>query len=263
MALRKTPITPADCSAEEWDIRCNLAALYRLLAHFKMTDLIYTHVSARLPGPENHFLINNYGTLFHEMKASDLVKIDIDGNVIDGMEGQIVNEAGFTIHSALHMARHDLMCVVHVHTPAGVAVSCQEQGLLPISQFSLRFFGHLAYHDYEGIALDLDERSRLIRDMGQHKAMILRNHGLLCGGSTVAEAFYMTYMLDRACDVQVKAQAGGVPLIKLSEEVCKHTASQIHQPADSPAYKSRLLAYENMWNAVIRYIKDGESEYRS
>ena len=174
-------------SDEEWQVRCDLAALYRLVAHYKMTDWIYTHISARLPGPDHHFLINQYGVLFEEMTASDLVKIDLDGNIIEeahhaGMSPRQVNAAGFCIHSAIHMARHDIMCVIHTHTAAGIAVSAQKRGLMPISQHALKFYGHLAYHGYEGIALDLDERDRLVHDLGEHRAMILRNHGLLAGG---------------------------------------------------------------------------------
>jgi ribulose-5-phosphate 4-epimerase/fuculose-1-phosphate aldolase len=156
-------------SEEEWRIRCDLAALYRMVAHFRMTDLIYTHLSARLPGPDYHFLINKYGVLFHEMRAGDLVKIDLNGNVLEeAPASRLVNAAGFTIHSAVHMARADAMCVIHTHTAAGIAVSAQKHGLLPISQHALRFYGKLAYHGYEGIALELDERERLVRDLGPH-----------------------------------------------------------------------------------------------
>jgi ribulose-5-phosphate 4-epimerase/fuculose-1-phosphate aldolase len=178
------PAALVGCSADEWQIRCDLAAHYRLVAHHRWTDFVYTHISARLPGPEQHFLINRYGVMFHEMRASDLVKIDMHGNVVeDGdVASRRVNAAGFTIHSAVHMAREDLTCVVHTHTQAGIAVSCMKEGLLPLSQQAMKFYGRLAYHGYEGIALDLDERERLVRDLGQHKAMILRNHGLLVGG---------------------------------------------------------------------------------
>ncbi len=199
-------------SAAEWQIRCDLAALYRLVAHHRWTDFIYTHLSARLPGPQHHFLINKYGVNFHEMRASDLVKIDVDGNVVEeerSLGGGNVNAAGFTIHSAIHMAREDLMCVVHTHTAAGIAVSAQKDGLLPLSQHACKFYGRLAYHGYEGIALDLNERDRLVADLGQHKAMILRNHGLLVGGTSIPEAFLYIYMLERACAAQIDALAGG------------------------------------------------------
>src|SRR5579864_7453907 len=178
MNVATRPHMLAGISEEEWQIRCDLAALYRLVAHHRWTDLVYTHLSARLPGPEHHFLINPYGVLFHEIRASELVKVDLEGNIVehDGNTSRSVNAAGFTIHSAIHAARPDLMCVVHTHTAAGIAVSAQKHGLLPISQQALRFYGNLGYHDYEGIAFDLTERDRLARDLGPHKSMILRNH---------------------------------------------------------------------------------------
>jgi len=208
-------------SDEEWQIRCDLAALYRLVAHFRMTDLIYTHISARLPGPEHHFLINQYGLLFHEMRASDLVKIDVEGNVVDqpNRESRVVNPAGFTIHSAIHMARADLKFVVHTHSAAGMAVSAQKDGLLPITQIALKFYNRIAYHGYEGIALNLDERERLVHDLGSQNAMILRNHGLLVGGPTAAQTFNWIYFLERACQAQIAALTGGLALVYPPEEV--------------------------------------------
>lgn len=184
----------ASMTDAEWAIRCDLAALYRLVAHFRMTDLIDTHITARLPGEQPTFLINRYGVLFHEMRATDLIKIDIDGNVIDERakadpDHFSVNAAGFTIHSAIHAARDDMHFVVHTHTAAGMAISAQEHGLLPISQHALKFYGKLAYHNYEGIALDHGERERLVRDLGSHRAMILRNHGLLAGGGLLLRHF--------------------------------------------------------------------------
>jgi len=250
---------PAGISAEEWAVRCDLAALYRLVAHYKMTDFIYTHISARVPGPEHHFLINQFGVMFHEMKASDLVKVDLDGNVIatDG-ESRRVNAAGFTIHSAIHMAREDLTCVVHTHTAAGIAVSAQKQGLLPISQHALKFYGHLAYHGYEGIALDLDERERLVADLGEHRAMILANHGLLVGGRTIPEAFQNIYYLERACQAQVAAMAGGAELILPPEEVRLHTAAQFNRPGEDA-----LSHYEWAWGSALRLIENDRPDYRA
>jgi len=250
---------PAGISPEEWKIRCDLAALYRLVAHFRMTDFIYTHLSARIPGPEHHFLINRYGVMFHEMRASDLVKVDLDGNVI-GAEGQSgrVNAAGFTIHSAIHMAREDLMCVVHTHTQAGIAVSAQKQGLLPISQHALKFYGHLAYHGYEGIALDLDERERLVADLGQHNAMILVNHGLLVGGRTIPEAFNNIYYLERACQAQIAAQSGGAELVFPPEAVRLHTASQFNLPGEGS-----LAFHDWAWTSALRLIENDRPDYRS
>ncbi len=244
-------------SAEEWRVRCDLAALYRLIAHFRMTDLIYTHLSARLPGPENHFLINQYGIQFHEMRASDLVRIDCDGNVVEAdSSSRRVNEAGFTIHSAIHMARHDLTCVIHTHTAAGIAVSAQKQGLLPISQHALKFYGHLAYHGYEGIALDLDERDRLVRDLGQHSAMILINHGLLVGGRTIPEAWMNIYYLERACQAQIMAMSGGTELILPPEEVRQHTAAQFDRP-------DRLEHCDMLWESCLRLVEHDRVDYRA
>lgn len=244
-------------SPEEWRIRCDLAALYRLLAHFKMTDLIYTHLSARLPGPENHFLINQYGVQFHEMRASDLVRIDCDGNIVQDRSGRRqVNAAGFCIHSAIHMARHDLTCVVHTHTAAGIAVSAQKQGLLPISQHSLKFYGHLAYHGYEGIALDLNERERLVNDLGQHSAMILVNHGLLVGGRTIPEAWSNIYYLERACQAQIMALAGGGELIFPPEAVRLHTAQQFNR-------EEVLAHYEMLWESCLRLVEHDRLDYRA
>lgn len=255
MNVSAPPATLAGVSAEEWAIRCDLAALYRLVAHFRMTDLIYTHISARLPGPENHFLINQYGVQFHEMRASDLVRIDVDGNQV-GQQGQRVNAAGFTIHSAIHMARHDLMCVIHTHTAAGMAVAAQKHGLLPISQHALKFYGHLGYHGYEGIALDLDERERLVADLGPHKAMILQNHGLLAAGRTIPEAFNQIYYLERACQAQVAALAGGTELVTPPEAVRLHTAQQFQ-------VAGALEHYEMMWESCLRLVDGGRPDYRS
>ncbi len=250
---------PAGISPEEWKIRCDLAALYRLVAHFRMTDFIYTHISARIPGPEHHFLINQYGVMFHEMRASDLVKIDLDGNVIDPSgQSRRVNAAGFTIHSAIHMAREDLTCVVHTHTQAGIAVSAQKQGLLPISQHALKFYGHLAYHGYEGIALDLDERDRLVADLGQHNAMILVNHGLLVGGRTIPEAFNNIYYLERACQAQIAAQSGGAELVFPPEEVRLHTAAQFNKPGEGS-----LEQHAWAWESALRLIENDRPDYRA
>ncbi|PZP92770.1 MAG: class II aldolase [Variovorax paradoxus] len=255
MNLADIPLAqPGDATATpvptEADMRRDLAALYRLVAHFRMTDIIDTHISARVPGPENHFLINRYGVLFHEMRPEDLVKIDMDGRPVDPGDAETtnrVNAAGFTIHSAIHMARHDLACVVHTHTADGMAIACRKSGLLPITQHALRFYNRLGYHAYEGIALDLEERDRLVADMGTHKAMVLRNHGLLAAGSTVAEAFVNIYFLERACQAQVKATAAGEELVYPSAEVCERTARQFERPT-APAYCQRV------WNAALRLL---------
>ncbi len=257
MNVAATPASLSGVSDVEWKVRCDLAALYRLVAHHRMTDLIYTHISARLPGPENHFLINQYGVMFHEMRASDLVKIDYDGNVVgDDQQSRRVNAAGFCIHSAIHMARHDLACVIHTHTAAGMAVAAQKHGLLPISQHALKFYGHLAYHGYEGIALDLDERDRLVLDLGEHRAMILQNHGLLVAGRTIPEAFSNIYYLERACQAQVAALAGGTELVLPPEAVRLHTAEQFER-------EGMLDHYEMMWESCLRLVEHDRPDYRS
>jgi len=233
-----TTTTDAEAQTRE-----DLASLYRLIAHFRMTDLVDTHISARIPGTPDHFLINRYGVLFHEMRPQDLVKIDPSGKAVNSGDAlQRVNTAGFTIHSAVHMARHDLACVIHTHTADGIAVSCQEEGLLPISQHALKFYGHIGYHDYEGIALDLDERERLVASLGQHRAMILRNHGLLAAGRTIAEAFLNIYFLERACQAQVKALSGGRTITFPPEAVRLRTAAQFNR---SEGLEHAQLAWES------------------
>jgi ribulose-5-phosphate 4-epimerase/fuculose-1-phosphate aldolase len=256
-----TRIAPAGMNEAEWNIRCDLAALYRLIAHYRMTDFIYTHISARLPGPENHFLINQYGVLFEDMRASDLVKIDLDGNIVnqDEKNAKVINPAGFTIHSAIHNARHDLRFVIHTHTAAGMAVAAQEQGLLPISQHSMKFYGRLSYHKYEGIALDSEECPRLVADLGPtNKSMVLVNHGLLVGGTSAADAFLEIYYLERACQAQVAAMSGGAKLIIPSEEVCRHAAAQFQRP--EPQWSQHLAM---VWDAACRQIERAPIDYRS
>lgn len=234
-------------SDTEQALRKDLATLYRLVAHFRMTDLIDTHISARIPGTPDHFLINQYGTLFHEMRPETLVKIDPNGMAVQDDGSQPVNAAGFTIHSAVHMARHDLACVIHTHTADGIAVACQRDGLLPISQHALKFYGRIGYHDYEGIALNLEERARLVANLGRHNAMILRNHGLLVAGRSIAEAFVNLMYLERACQAQIKALAGGVPLSHPPAAVCESTAAQ-YELLDSPAW------CEMAWQSAQRLL---------
>ncbi|MEJ0041496.1 MAG: class II aldolase/adducin family protein [Rhizomicrobium sp.] len=212
-------------SPEEWAVREDLAATYRLVAMHGWDDMIFTHISARVPGPEHHFLINPYGLLFEEITASSLVKIDVDGNKV--MESPFpVNAAGFTIHSALHMNREDAGCVIHLHTTDGVAVSAQKDGLLPLDQHAMMIAGEMAYHDYEGVALDLDERDRLVADLGDKNAMMLRNHGTLALGKNCADAFLRMYYLERACSMQVRALAGGAAPNWPNQGVPEKTASQ-------------------------------------
>lgn len=208
MSAHALDITSDQADALEVAVRIDLAAAYRLVALFGWDDLVFTHISARVPGPEHHFLINPYGWMFEEITASSLVKVDLQGNVV-GESREMVNPAGFTIHSAIHDARKDAGCVMHLHTVAGTAVSSQEAGLLPLNQTAMLLNGRVAYHDFEGVALNHDERPRLVADLGDKTAMILRNHGTLVTGRSVAEAFTTMYFLERSCEMQVAAQAGG------------------------------------------------------
>lgn len=204
-------------SQEEWDVRVDLAALYRLAALEKWDDLIFTHISARVPGPEHHFLINPFGVYFDEVTASSLVKVDLEGNIVmDSPYG--INAAGYVIHSAVHGAREQARFVIHLHTDQGVAVSAQADGLLPLSQHALIVLPHLAYHDYEGIAFNLDERQRLVSDLGDKSLMMLRNHGTLATGATAAEAWVSLFHLERACKMQVMALAAGRERVLLASE---------------------------------------------
>lgn len=209
-ALSTVEIPPMQdkVSPEEWKVRVDLAAAYRLVAYFGWDDLIFTHLSARVPGPEHHFLLNPYQLMFEEVTASSLVKVDASGLPVEPTPF-ITNPAGFTIHSALHMAREDAQAVIHLHTPDGQAVSAHAEGLLPLTQTAMLVRDEIAYHDYEGVAVDLDERERLVADLGDRSAMILRNHGTLAVGETVGEAFLKIYFLERACEAQIKALSAG------------------------------------------------------
>lgn len=248
-------VPTAAAATTEAEMRVHLAAAYRLVAYYGWGDLIYTHISARVPGEPEHFLINPYGMMFSEVTASSLVKIDHEGNIVAPSQYG-VNKAGFVIHSAIHMARHDLDCVMHTHTEAGVAVSCLEEGLKPWNQIALRFYNRLGYHDYEGIALDLDERQRLIRDLGNHQNMILRNHGLLAAGRSVGAAFENMWYLERACRMQLQVMASGAKVHELSPETCEHTAQQydkgMERSGGAPA-----------WPALLRMLDQVSPGYRA
>lgn len=198
------PSLEGKVSDEEWKLRVDLAAAYRLVAYYGWDDLIFTHLSVRVPGPEHHFLLNPYNLMFEEVTASSLVKVDLHGNPVEPTPF-ITNPAGFTIHSAVHMARDDAHAVMHLHTPFGQAVSAHEEGLLPLTQTAMLIGGDLAFHDYEGVATDLEERERIVADLGARNAMLLRNHGTLTVGETVGEAFIRLYFLERACEAQVYA----------------------------------------------------------
>ncbi|MFC9246034.1 class II aldolase/adducin family protein [Streptomyces sp. NPDC057136] len=252
------PTTDASVE-EEARLRRELAAVYRLVAHFRMTDLIFTHISMRLPGPDHHFLINPYGLLFEEITASNLVKIDLSGNPV-GPTPYPVNPAGFVIHSAIHAAREDAHCVLHTHTKAGCAVAAQRDGLLPLNQMSMEFYNRVGYHDYEGVALNLDEQKRLVDDIGSHPALILRNHGLLTVGESAAQAFLRMYYLEKACEIQVTAQAGGGPLTVPSPETCEYTARQLAGEADADFQDDG--AYDLAWAAMLRLLDRVAPDYR-
>ena len=226
-----TPPLEGRVSAEEWQTRLDLAAAYRLVALFRWDDLVFTHITAKIPGTE-HYLINPYGLMFDEITASSLIKIDIGGKVLQDTPFPI-NPAGFVIHSAVHAARHDIQCVMHTHTLNGVAVSAQKRGLLPISQFSIFVLASLGYHDYEGVALRDEEKPRLVADLGSKTFLMLRNHGLLTVGATVAAAFQAMYAFETTCAVQIRAQAGGTmgdgELIEISPAVVRTSAEQARQ----------------------------------
>lgn len=240
-------------SKEEWETRVDLAAAYRLVAHYGWDDLIFTHLSARVPGPEHHFLINPYGMMFEEITASSLVKINLAGEIVLPSP-YFINPAGFTIHSAVHAAREDALCVIHLHTDYGIAVSAQSDGLLPISQQALLALSSLGYHDYEGLALNEDEKSRLVSDLGNNNNMILRNHGLLTIGKTAAEAFLSMYMLERACHIQILAQAGGA-LLSVGEPILHSVAAQLG--AVTVGQGAQLT-----WPGLLRKLDRMDSSFR-
>jgi len=222
------PEVRSQVSPEEWALRVNLAAAYRLVALYGWSDLVFTHISARVPGPDHHFLINPYGFLFDEITASSLVKVDLVGNKV--MDSPYpVNPAGFTIHSAIHAAREDAHCVLHVHSQNGIAVSAQRNGFLPISQQSIFVQASLGYHDYEGVALNADEKPRLVQDLGSNNFLMLRNHGLLTVGPNPAEAFVAMYIFESACAIQVRAQSGGNELIPIPQPILDGAKAQLQQ----------------------------------
>jgi ribulose-5-phosphate 4-epimerase/fuculose-1-phosphate aldolase len=236
-------------TTEEWQARVELAALYRLVALHGWDDMIFTHLSARVPGPEHHFLINPYGWLFGEITASSLVKVDPEGRAVDPTPHR-VNPAGFTIHSAVHAAREDAMFVLHLHTDAGVAVSTHEEGLLPLTQHALIVLPSLAYHDYEGIALNLDERQRIVRDLGGCHAMLLRNHGTLALGATAGAAFLNLFMLERACAQQVMALSAGRGGVRLAPQAARDEVRA--QMAGPMAAMASMLAWPGLLRRVQR-----------
>lgn len=241
-------------SPEEWQLRVELAACYRLVALYGWSDLVFTHISARLPGPEHHFLINPYGLMFDEITASSLVKVDMQCNKL--MDSPFpVNPAGFVIHSAVHEARDDVQCVLHTHTRAGVAVSAQKNGLLPISQQSTFVLASLAYHDYEGVAFRPDEKPRLQADMGAANFLMLRNHGLLTCGATIADAFLAMYTFEAACKIQIDAQAGG--------ELTQVDPRIVQGVAQAMKVQTGGLGGQFVWPALLRKLDRTDPGYRA
>lgn len=250
-------------SAEEWEARVQLAACYRLIAHYGWTDLIYSHVSARVPGPENHYLLNPFGMMFHEITASSLVKIDVDGNIIDPTPHKI-HKAGFVIHSAVHAAREDAHCVIHSHTRAGMAVSMMKCGLLPLTQHAMLFHGRVGYHDSEGFALETDERRRIAQNLGDNCVLILRNHGTLVAGSSVPEAFSMMWHLEKAMQAQIDGMASGQELTMPSAAVAEQTSRMgftrgvVSQYDDGQSPLGR-----KEWPALVRMLDSMDPSYRN
>src|SRR5262245_1691113 len=256
VVAESVPSRQGQVSPEEWAVRVDLAAAYRLVAQFGWEDLVFTHITARVPGVEDQFLINPYGQFFDEITASSLVKVDMNGDKLDDSPFS-VNPAGFVIHSAIHGARHDARCVLHTHTLNGVAVSAQREGLLPISQHSIFVLSSLGYHDFEGPATRDDEKPRLVADLGDHTHLILRNHGLLTVGETVADAFVAMHYLETCCAIQVRAQAGGAELIPVGKEIIDAAYAQA---PSSPRRRGRGAL---VWPGLLRRLDRVDPSYRT
>jgi len=244
-------------SAEEWAVRVDLAACYRLLVRYGWEDLVFTHITVRVPGADDQFLINPYGLFFDEITASSLVKIDLQGKKLDDSPHG-VNPAGFVIHSAIHAARHDARCVLHTHTVSGIAVSAQREGLLPISQHAMSVIPSLGYHDFEGIATRDDEKPRLVADLGDRTSLILRNHGLLTVGETIADAFIAMYYLEASCAIQVRAQSGGGELISVPKEIMETGYAEAER-----AQRRRGGAGAIVWPGLLRRLDRTDPSYRN
>jgi ribulose-5-phosphate 4-epimerase/fuculose-1-phosphate aldolase len=259
MAARQASVSEASqslrerVSVEEWTVRADLAACYRLIHHYGMTDSVYTHISARIPNANDQFLMNGFGLMFDEVTASNLVKIDLGGNVISDETGLGINPPGFTIHSAIHGARHDVNCILHTHTVAGLAVAVQSCGLLPLTLHAMRFQGRIGYHECEGVTADLGERERLVQSLGNHKVMILRNHGLLTCGATVAEAFFDMMWLERACQAQIAALAGGIKPHEAPHEAIENTIKVFEEGGAKAA--------ANDWHSFLRMLERAGHRY--
>jgi len=254
-ALKSRKSVREQVSKEEWDTRVNLAACYRLMAEFGMVEMVANHISARVPGSHNEFLINPYGMLYEEMTASCMIRIDIDGKVLFNPTDYDVNEAGYVIHSAIHAARHDVDCIIHTHTLAGMAVSAMKCGILPIAQSSMRF-SDIGYHDYEGVALRLEERERLVQNLGNREAMVLRNHGLLTVAPSIPECFNNMFRLERACQVQVTTLSCNTELQLPPNEVVKYSNEQMRS-----GNRRRYGLLE--WPALLRKLDKVDTSYKN
>jgi len=254
--MNATAVNPVKdrVSQQEWDTRVDLAACYRLIAAHGWDDLIFTHVSSRVPGPDEHFLINAYGLMFEEMTASSLVKVDLQGNKVDDSHHP-VNPAGFVIHSAIHEARPDVACIIHTHTTSGVAVSTQPEGLRPLSQTALFPYCSVGYHDYEGVALLDDEKPRLVADLGENSNLILRNHGLLTAAGSIPDAFLQIFVLEKACEIQIKAQTGS-NLIEVDQRIQKGMLAQAKEV-------TKGLGGNLAWPALLRKLDRMDSSFRN
>ena len=245
-------------SEDEWQLRCDLAACYRLVALYGWSDLVFTHISARVPGPEHHFLINPYGLMFDEITASSLVKVDAGCNKLSESPFP-VNPAGFVIHSAVHGARPDVVCVLHTHTRAGVAVSAQRAGVLPISQQSTFVLGSLAYHDYEGVAFRDDEKPRLVADLGSANYLVLRNHGLLTAGKSIADAFLNMYIFESTCQIQIAAQSGA----QAADHLTQVSSAIVKGVAESMRVQTGGLGGAFVWPSLIRKLDRLGTDYKT
>ncbi|MCZ6860852.1 MAG: class II aldolase/adducin family protein [Alphaproteobacteria bacterium] len=259
VVVKEAGSRPKHISEEEWAVRLDLAACYRLVDHFGMSMLVYNHITAKVPGPEKHFLINEYGLAYDEITASNLAKVDLDGNFVDGpAEGREINPAGYIIHSCIHREREDIACILHTHSQAGVAISCLKEGLQPMEQQGLYFEDRVAYHDYEGIAVDTDEQARLVADLGEHSVMILRNHGLLAGGRSIPEAFRAIYYLEMACRTQLDVMQTGREINQLPKAVRDHTAEQFHSGAAGIGNDG----VTREWPALLRMLDRKDPSWR-
>lgn len=263
MAAISAPDLMADNASDtEWNLRVQLAAAYRMIDLMGWSELIWTHTTVRVPGTEHHFLINPYGLRFDEVRASNLVKVDLKGIILDNQE-QEINPAGFVIHSAIHMTRPDIRCIMHTHTVAGMAVAALESGLLPISMYALGYFERVAYHNFEGPSLDVSERERLADNLGGKNVLILRNHGLLTCGETVAQAFVRMYRLQRACEVQLAAQSTGSRLVVPHRDICEISANRSDDFLAAEGSKGYSRNPNPEFDALMRLLDKKDDSYRT